>query len=88
MERKRYLVGDDVQAKRAALGKLIVSLEISKGQAKVKYTFPLACAGLYGVPPGRLERPHMAPEATALSTELRGLTKWILAQTGPFGKNG
>jgi len=53
MERKRYLVGDDVQAKRAALGKLIVSLEMSKGQAKVKYTFPLACAGLYGVPPGR-----------------------------------
>jgi hypothetical protein len=24
------------------------------------------------VPPGRLERPHTAPEAAALSTELRG----------------
>ena len=25
-----------------------------------------------GAPPGRLERPHTAPEAAALSTELRG----------------
>jgi hypothetical protein len=52
MERKRYLVGDDVQAKRAALGRLIVSRDTSKGQAKAKYTLPLACAGAYGVPPG------------------------------------
>jgi hypothetical protein len=28
------------------------------------------------VPPGRLERPRTAPEAAALSTELRGLT-WV-----------
>ena len=26
----------------------------------------------FKLPPRRIERPHMAPEATALSTELRG----------------
>jgi hypothetical protein len=38
------------------------------------------------IPPGRLERPHMAPEATALSTELRGLTDRSLTQSARFSK--
>jgi len=50
---RETLASDDIQAGRALLGKLIVSLEIGKGQGKVKCTFPLACAGLYTVPPGR-----------------------------------
>jgi hypothetical protein len=39
------------------------------------------------VPPGRLERPRTAPEAAALSAELRGHTIYILAQAAPIGKN-
>jgi hypothetical protein len=38
------------------------------------------------VPPGRLERPHTAPEAAALSTELRGLVASSVPQAGTIGK--
>jgi hypothetical protein len=45
-----------VHCVRALLDQLIVSLEIGKGQGKVKYTFPLTCADLYAVPPGEREQ--------------------------------
>ena len=70
---RETLTSGDMQARRALLGKVVVSVEMGKDRGKVSFTFPLTCAGLYVVPPGRLERPHTAPEAAALSTELRGL---------------
>lgn len=39
-------------------------------------------AGHHLVPPGRLERPLLAPEANALSTELRGLTPALYHRGG------
>jgi hypothetical protein len=51
---------------------VLEAVEMGKDQGNVAYTFPLQSAGLYKVPPGRLERPRTAPEAAALSAELRG----------------
>lgn len=52
---------------------VVVWLEPGKQKGKVAFTFPLRDADLYTAPPGRLERPRTAPEAAALSAELRGL---------------
>ena len=41
-----------------------------------------------GVPPGRLERPRTAPEAAALSAELRGLTGISVPQSEAVCKLG
>ena len=38
------------------------------------------------MPPGRLERPRMVPETTALSTELWGHALNIIPQRQPSGK--
>ena len=49
---KETLASGDIQAKRALLAKLVVSLEIGKDRGKVSVTFPLSCAGFYTIPPG------------------------------------
>jgi hypothetical protein len=72
-EMKDTLHAGDIKAKRALLKKLVAWVELGNEGGNVAFTFPLRDAGLYSVPPGRLERPRTAPEAAALSTELRGL---------------
>jgi hypothetical protein len=62
----------DTIAKQGLLQKLEVWVELEKERGKVAFTFPLRDADLYTAPPGRLERPRTAPEAAALSAELRG----------------
>jgi hypothetical protein len=55
-EMRETLTSGDTQARRALLGKVVASVEMGKDRGKVSFTFPLACAGLWAVPPEEYEQ--------------------------------
>ena len=58
--------------RRRVLKSFVQKIEVGGQRGTLYYTFPLNVRAYVLVPPARFERAHTAPEAAALSTELRG----------------
>lgn len=64
--------GDESRAKRMILKQFVQKIAIEGHRGTLYYTFPLHLRAYVRIPPARFERARTAPEAAALSTELRG----------------